>query len=198
MGLIAPSQIDQIFHALDSQIAVSGGEPISLVVIGGTALAAKGLVLRTTKDVDVLCEVIFSGHKILIREILRFPDWLIEAAEKVRRDFYLPENWLNFAPSLQIRTGLPDGFEGRMTEKIYGDHLRIFFIDRVDQIHFKLYASVDRGGYHVQDMTALEPTDEELFMASRWILTQDVSAAFKEILKDFLVKHGYENVAEKI
>ncbi len=59
MQLIAPSQIDEIFHALNSQIAVADGEPVSLVVIGGTALAAMGLVYRTTQDVDVLGEVIF-------------------------------------------------------------------------------------------------------------------------------------------
>jgi len=36
MKLIAPPQIDEIFHALNSQIAVADGEPVSLVVIGET------------------------------------------------------------------------------------------------------------------------------------------------------------------
>jgi len=198
MQTIAPSQIDEIFYALNSQIAAAGGKSVSLVVIGGTALAAMGLVLRTTNDVDVIGEVVFSDHKPLIKEIVRFPDWLLEAAEKVKRDFDLAETWLNFAPSSQIRTGLPDGFYDRLVEKVYGKYLRIFFIGRVDQIHFKLYASIDRGGYHVQDLTALDPSGNELLTASRWVLTQDVSLTFKELLKDFLARQGYKDVAEKL
>ncbi len=198
MQTVAHSNIDEIFQALNIQIAAAGGKPISLVVIGGTALAAMGLVSRTTKDVDVLGELVLTEHPPYIRGIERFPDWLIEAAEKVRRDFDLAENWLNFGPTSQVRTGLPGGFQERLVERKYGDYLRIFFCDRFDQIHFKLYASVDRGGYHVQDLIALKPANEELLTASRWVLTQDVSVIFKELLKDFLSQHGYNNVSEKL
>lgn len=198
MKTIAPLIIDEIFHALNSQIKVVGGNPISLVVIGGTALAALGLISRTTKDVDVLGELVFTKQPPLIREIETFPDWLLEAAEKVRRDFDLAENWLNSGPTSQVRTGLPDGFQDRLVEKRYGDYLSIFFSDRVDLIHFKLYASVDRGGYHVQDLAALDPSEDELLAASQWVLTQDVSETFRELLKDFLAQRGYENVAEKL
>jgi hypothetical protein len=31
------------------------------------------------------------------------------------------------------------------------------FISRWDQIHFKLYATIDRGGYHLNDLQALQP-----------------------------------------
>jgi len=198
MQTIAHSNIDEIFKALNTQIAAVGGESISLVVIGGTALAAMGLVSRTTKDVDVIGEFFPNEDPPHVKEIERFPDWLIEAAEKVRRDFDLAENWLNFGPTSQIRTGLPEEFQDRLVEKKYGDFLRIFFCDRLDQIHFKLYASIDRGGYHVQDLVALDPTGLELLTASRWALTQDVSITFKELLKDFLSQQGYENVAEKL
>ncbi|MFV2081958.1 MAG: hypothetical protein ACC669_08825 [bacterium] len=44
MQTVAHSNIDEIFQALNIQIAAAGGKPISLVVIGGTALAAMGLV----------------------------------------------------------------------------------------------------------------------------------------------------------
>lgn len=120
MQLIAPSQIDEIFHALNSQIIVADGKPVSLVVIGGTALAATGLVVRTTRDVDVLGELSFSKGRRLVKELKSFPKWLITAAEKVRRDFDLPKNWLNIELASQIESGLPEGFESRLIEKNYG------------------------------------------------------------------------------
>ena len=48
MGQIEPGIIDDIFAALDRQIGVHGGMPLGLVVCGGTALSALGLVMRTT------------------------------------------------------------------------------------------------------------------------------------------------------
>jgi len=198
MQTIAPANIEEIFKALDRQIGVAGGLPIALVVIGGTALAALGFVSRTTRDVDVLGEFLSSEQSASIKEIEQFPDWLIVAAEKVRRDFDLPGNWLNSGPTSQIKTGLPEGLQERLVEKKYGKFLSIHFCDRLDQIHFKLYASVDRGGYHVQDLTTLNPADEELLAASRWTLTQDVSLTFKKLLNDFLRQHGYQNVAERL
>jgi len=53
---IGSENLNEIFFALDQQIEVHGGVPISLVVCGGTALAALGFVSRTTKDVDVLAQ----------------------------------------------------------------------------------------------------------------------------------------------
>jgi hypothetical protein len=87
--------IDKIFMALDRQIGLCGGIPIALVVCGGTGLAALGLVVRTTKDVDVLGVVVEAENGPRIQELRRFPEWLVEAAKVVERVFDLPENWLN-------------------------------------------------------------------------------------------------------
>lgn len=192
--MIENKNIEMIFSALDKQLAVSGGRGISLVVCGGTALAALGLVTRTTKDVDVLGSL--KGGRI--HQIGKFPSWLSEAAKKVARDFNLPEGWLNLGPESQLDTGLPEGLSKRLQKIIYGERLIIHFISRVDQIHFKLYASLDRGGYHVEDLFKLNPSEAELFTACRWVLTQDVSIEFKKILISFLKKHGYEKLAGKI
>ena len=196
--MIDRDSIDKIFGALDKQIGVHGGVPISLVIIGGTALSALGLVLRTTKDVDVLGEVVKVGEKIVIKKIKKFPDFLEHAASKVQRDFNLPQDWLNLGPASQLDLGLPEGFEKRLIPKKYGKFLTIYYPDRIDLIYFKLFAALDRGGYHVEDLMLLNPTEIEIERAARWVLTQDVSPGFKQILKDFLEKHGYPNVAEKI
>ena len=192
--MIEKKNLKIIFSALDRQLAVSGGSGISLVVCGGTALAALGLVTRTTKDVDVL-GLLERGR---IRKIGKFPSWLSEAATKVARDFNLPEDWLNLGPESQLDTGLPEGLTERLRKTVYGKRLTIYFISRVDQIHFKLYASLDRGGYHVQDFFKLNPSEVELLAACRWVLTQDVSVGFRMILISFLKKHGYEKFADQI
>ncbi|MCL4407801.1 MAG: hypothetical protein M1542_07385 [Thermotogae bacterium] len=83
-------------------------------------------------------------------------------------------------------------------KKNYGEYLTVYYISRIDQIYFKLYASVDRGGYHVEDLKKLKPSAEEIENAARWSMTHDVSDGYREILKDFLERMGYYDVARKI
>jgi len=195
--MISRTNLDEILKALDRQIMVYGGSEINLVVCGGAALLTLGLINRVTKDVDVLgCLIGNSVHFIR-----KFPDWLVRAAEKVARDYGLPEGWLNLGPAAQVKTGLPEGLTKRLIPKSYGDHLTIYYISyisRLDQIFFKLYAAVDRDDYHVQDLLILNPTPDEIREAAQWLLTQDTSMEFQDVLKDFLKKHGYPDVAQEI
>lgn len=195
---ISHKNLDEIFRALDRQIEFREGFSIGLLVCGGTALAALGLIDRTTSDVDVIAGVEETDQRMRIWKIGRFPEWLEKAAKTIARDFGLPEDWLNLGPASQIDLGLPSGIEGRLVKKSYGNYLTVYFISRTDQIFFKLYAAVDRNDYHVQDLLALRPTEEEIEEAARWILTQDVSQEFRFILKDFLKKHGYGPIAKRI
>ena len=89
MRQVEPQIIDEIFKALERQIEIQGGIPMGLVVCGGTALSALGLVMRTTKDVDVLGAVLETQDGMIIQSIREFPEWLIQAANTVRRDFDL-------------------------------------------------------------------------------------------------------------
>lgn len=192
------SNIDEIFGALNAQIGVHKEVPINLIVCGGTALAALGLVSRTTKDADVLGFIEMKHGIPHILGIKKLPQWLVHAADIVARDFGLPPHWLNTGPSGQVESGLPEGFVERLVSKRYGEFLTISYISRIDQIHFKLYAGVDRDDYHVQDLLALKPTVSEIESATRWVLTQDVSEPFRLVLKDFLNKTGYGQVAQSI
>jgi len=94
--------------------------------------------------------------------------------------------------------GLPKGFVSRLSRKDYGPNLMVFFAGREDQIHFKLYAAVDRGGYHIADLLTLNPGEKELIRAVRWAITHDVSPGFREVMKNLLKEMGYGQVAEKI
>jgi len=196
--MLNKNNLDEILHALDRQIEVYGGSPISLVVCGGTALFVLGLIIRTTKDIDVLGTVSEKHGQILVKKINKFPKYLTDASKDVQKDFGLPEGWINKGPTSQVDSGLPQGFEKRLIKKQYGNYLSIYYISRLDQIYFKLFAAVDRNDYHVDDLFQLKPTKQEIEDAARWVLTQDVSLGFKAILKDFLRKHGYEEISEGI
>ena len=157
--------IEKILKALSSQLKRIG-KRIEIIVCGGSALSIIGLVKRVTKDIDVLAIVEkTNGHFKIVRA--NFPVWLEEAIEKVARDFDLPPNWMNPGPTSMVDLGLPEGLENRLIEKNYGNNLTVYYISRFDQIHFKLYASVDRGGYHhIDDLLKLNPTDEEIEAAA--------------------------------
>jgi hypothetical protein len=90
-----------------------------------------------------------------------------------------------------LRLGLPDGFMERLTRREYGASLTVRYASRIDQIHFKLHATVDRGGgKHFADLRALEPTPDELVAAARWARTHDPSEGFRIVLLEVLAYFG--------
>ena len=135
---ISRKNLDEILFALERQIQFYSGSSIGLLVCGGTALAALGLIDRTTKDVDVIAGVEETDEGMRFWKISRFPEWLDKAAKKIARDFGLPEDWLNLGPASQMELELPPGIEGRLVKKSYGNYLAVYFISRTDQIFFKL------------------------------------------------------------
>ena len=150
-----------------------------MVVIGGSALLALGLVSRATRDVDVVGLRSSTG----IDPARPMPAQLEEAATRVARDIGLPSDWLNAGPTELLDLGMPEGFEERLHREDVGPALTLFYADRYDQIHFKLYAMVDQaGGRHEADLRALEPTPRELIAAARWTRSHDPSPGFREQL----------------
>jgi hypothetical protein len=76
----------------------------------------------------------------------------------------------------------------------YGDGLEVLFASRVDQIHLKLYATVDQGaGKHLDDLEALQPTDQELIDAARWSQTHDPSEGYRSVLTSVLAHFGVDD-----
>lgn len=192
--------VETILGALAEQLEGLSKEPVELLVCGGSALIVLGLAQRATKDVDILARVkkTKTGNISLIKAKPLDTEFIM-ASEKVARDFNLPENWINTGPTSAVDLGLPDGLMERVVTRKYGNKLTVHFLGRYDQIHFKLYASVDQGaGKHFDDLLALRPTEEELEQASRWSMTHDVSEGYQEVLKDLLNHMGYGNVAERL
>jgi len=197
---ISHDNIDQALSLLAGRLDLAQTDPVRLVICGGSALIAMSLRRRTTRDMDVVA-LLSAAQEPISPDPL--PDFLLRAADQVARDLGLFEGWLNNGPSRGegglFQMGLPEGFVGRLTEKEYGPRLAIYFIGRLDQIHFKLYAAADqRDGTHLNDLKALHPTAAELEAAARWAMTHDVSEGFKMVLKELLTQLGHESVAERI
>ena len=190
--------LEQALRSLAIRLDENDAEPVELVVCGGSALILSGLMTRTTRDVDVVA--------LIKQGVLCAPDPLpadlVRAIQEVAEDLNLPGNWLNNGPSRGegglFQMGLPAGFADRLHCIRYSDRLTVHFIHRTDQIHFKLYAAVDRGGYHISDLKALAPSPEEIMQAARWAMTHDVSEGFVLVLKTLLRSIGYEDVADKL
>jgi Nucleotidyltransferase of unknown function (DUF6036) len=190
MSDITPDSTDPILSALGEQLAARG-ERFELVVIGGSALLALGLVERTTKDVDVVA--LRSGESLDNADPL--PHGLRAAGDLVARDFGLSAEWLNPGPAGLLTFGLPEGFTDRLERREYGPGLVVYLASRYDQIHFKLYAAVDQGpGKHEADLRALAPTEAELLAAARWSRSQDPSDGYAQVLRSALTSFGVADV----
>lgn len=170
------------------------------VVCGGSSLLALGLISRTTtRDVDVLARAEPDG--LITAKPL--PEWLARAAEQVRKQLGLMENWFNTGPSDDsfFRFGFPEGMAERLIAREYGPkkNLRISFISRRDQVFFKLYATADSDmGRHYQDLQDLQPTAEELLAAARWTRTHDPSEGFLFVLGEALKTLGHDSLIAQL
>lgn len=162
-----------------------GGPPLDVGICGGAGLILTGLIERTTKDIDTLFPT-------------SWPPIFVRAVQIISQKHGLPQDWINKGPDMLTVMGLPEGFMKRAEVIKFGGGLTVYFASRHDQIFFKVYASADRGGYHVDDLLALNPTSEEMLAAGKWCRTHDLSEGFKAILLSMYEILGYGNIAKKI
>lgn len=196
MSHLAPETLQSALDALAGFLEADGAAPETLVVIGGSALITLGIVSRTTKDVDIMAGVHPERGLVDPRPM---SDALRAAAGKVARELQLDPHWLNTGPADQVLAGLPEGFLSRLSRRDYGPCLTIYYPDRFDLIHLKLFAIMDQGpGRHVKDLQALQPTEEEIIAAARWVLTQDAGEVFPQIVRNTLTALGYGHLSANL
>jgi hypothetical protein len=192
--------VDLALRALAEHSAALTAEHFELLVCGGSALLAHGLVVRTTRDVDVLAVLERTEQGAMTAHSADpLPRPLVEAADRVARDFGLTETWLNPGPTAIRRFGLPVGLVERAERREYGQNLAVWFVGRHDQVFLKLDAASDPGGdRHLQDLRSLSPTKQELREASRWCLGTDRSGEKLDALRTVLVSMGHSDVAQEL
>lgn len=89
-------QFDQALRLLNGRLTLDGSPGYNLVVCGGAALAATGLVPRTTSDVDIVALMDEEG---VLLDPAPLPADLVAAALDVAIDLGLPADWLNNGPT---------------------------------------------------------------------------------------------------
>lgn len=200
MMALDAKRIDEALTLLGELLTSEGLSSYRVVLCGGAALISCSLVARTTNDIDV---VAMLDEKAELVSPDPLPSELLRVAQEVQRNLDLTDVWLNNGPSREpgglFQVGLPEGFTQRLTSREYGPNLTVFFPDRFDQIHFKVFAAVDSGpGRHTDDLLDLKPTLDEMEAASRWAMKHDPSAGFQTVLMSMLRKLGYEDVAKRL
>ena len=140
---ITAERVDELLSELAERLTALEAR-YELVVVGGSALLALGIVSRPTRDVDVIA--FDSGSGLTPADPL--PEALERARDMVARDLVVASDWLNGAASDIARFGLPEGFMSRVETRRYGDSLIVHFAGRFDLIHFKLHAFIDRSDIH--------------------------------------------------
>lgn len=183
MDNLSSNDLDELLQAVGEHLQ-SKGSSASIVVVGGTALLVLGWVQRVTKDVDVIATMIERDGRQILAVPDPLPPGLIDAVQRVARDYGLPSNWLNTEIASQWKFGLPSGFADEIQWRRYGT-LDVGFAGRRSIIALKLFAAVDQGpkSVHSQDLITLNPTIEELEGAATWVTLQDAGAEFPTLVR---------------
>jgi hypothetical protein len=134
------------------------------VVIGGAALGLLGVIIRQTRDFDILAP--------------KLPAAISEAAKEFARKqralgVELFDDWLNNGP-IQLGDLLPRGWQQRLRHVFEGRALVLQTLGRADLLKTKLFALCDRGT-DLADCVALGPTSDEIADALPWISDQDAN-----------------------
>jgi hypothetical protein len=175
-------RLNDLFSALGAHLA-EAGVPVCIIVVGGANLAVRGLVDRTTRDVDVIARMEdVDGERRIVRAE-PFPPEFIAAVERVARDFGLPPNWLNAVVGRQWQAGFPPGFEEGIRWSSHGA-LTVGLVSEPTLIALKFFAAIDQGmkSVHWQDLMALRPTEDEIERAVDWVRSQDAGADFQHFV----------------
>lgn len=176
--------------------------PYHLVVCGGSALVARGVISRPTNDVDVLARVI---HEEGVDEIAPMPypmpPELAKAARDVAHEMDLQETWLNGNASLVFPGlgDLPEWFWRDVERRPYGMDLTVDYISRRGQMLLKVYAALNREEERdLEDLRALAPDRAETLEAVRWVLENMTTLGHRERLPHLLGILGHEDIIAKV
>jgi len=192
MDFSSANHVEEALSRLAALLDAADADPIALLVCGGAALMVQGYVPRTTHDVDVLTyfspSIAPDPH---LERHVTLPEPVREMVVAVSADMDIDENWLSLGPSGLVSLGLPDGLISRTARREYGSSLVVHYLDRLDQIHLKLYASLSREPRHIQDLLALRPTPEEMRRAKEWVKAVGSDGFLPSDLDGLMEELGY-------
>ena len=124
------------------------------------------------------------------------------AIQRTATTLGLDEEWFNASATELLRFGLPKGVVSRSARhrKQYGPCLTVQFLDRLDQVALKLFASMDPIKFrrHLEDLVAMKPKTKEIDHALDWMLGWKTSPAFRKRLSSILLGLDFPKHAKKV
>jgi hypothetical protein len=184
---------ERALFLLGEELERRGATPCHLVVCGGTALLATGVVSRVTRDVDVLATRGEVDGEISCAYPL--PEEIRNAAADVAVELGLPANWVNAATSMLIGPleDLHKEIWQDLEERSYASCLRISYVGRGGQIFLKFRALAGRAeDRDADDLKALSPDAATCRRAIDWVRqTGAIDAAGEKRLQKILTELGH-------
>lgn len=197
-----PEQIDGALQRLGKRLTYDYADPIALVICGGSALNVLNIAYRTTKDVDVLAVVDETENGVKLRHDRVLPEFFRRNVASVGRDLGLDEDWLNMGPKDVIAVyGPPKGMMDRLNRREYGPCLTVYFVSRLDQVHFKVLAAADPKAqpHHLEDLVErIKPLEDEVRAAVNWLMNRETSSWFRGRVKYVVETLGYDSISNEI
>jgi len=113
--MVSPQPNEPLFRGLEALggLLAARDQGYSCVVTGGASLAALGVLVRVTGDVDVMAVRDERGE--ITRAPQAFPPFLTAAIREVGRELNLPADWMNTQMASGLAAGMPPGFAERLT-----------------------------------------------------------------------------------
>ena len=192
-------EIERALTTLSRRMALSGAEDLEVLCCGASALCVLGLLSRSTLDVDVL-GIITDETEVVPCE--HFSPEMKSAIEASGRELGLPGDWFNGSASTLLQHSLPSGALERSTKhrREFGPCLVVRFLDRMDQVALKLFASMDPrdGQRHLRDLEEISPTRDEIRNAIGWMSAWKSNEAFRERLAYLVEGFGFPDLSETV
>jgi len=198
LHLMSSNQHSQAFELLSELLASRHEKPLWIVVCGGAALQARGIIQRATKDVDIFAaRDEFSG----IEPAYPLSGSVKQAIKQVADLLALPQNWLNASTSFLLLPleEYPTYFWADFMDEEYGTHLKISYLSREGLITLKVLAAIQRDAPRdAEDLIALQPSEKDTIEALDWCIatTVELSSAQPKI-KAILTLLNYESLIER-
>ena len=134
--MLDKATIENLLTALGKQIESIKEGPINIAVCGGASLNVLGQVMRTTKDIDIMGIVRREeSGKFSVEEAV-LPQWFMDAADRVKRDFNLPVNWINVGPTSIVRREIEQAALWSMTHDV-SENFQLVLKDLLKKLGFK-------------------------------------------------------------
>ena len=193
------TEIDRALTELGRQLARLDSSEVRILCGGASALCMLEILSRSTMDVDALA---FLGKGGALTKIRRFPKELEMAIRRTATTLGLDESWFNASAMELLRLGLPKGVVSRSARhrKQYGPCLTVQFLDRLDQVALKLFASMDPVKFrrHLEDLVSMKPKAKEIDHALEWMLGWKTSPAFRKRLSSILIGLDFPKHAKRV